>query len=189
VGRGPREEWRAQQLQANASIMSPSARPIATRIYAMRRGFALAIAEDGSAKLASYSQRHRRAGRGALRPTALPRRIEPGERRRCGARRVPACKRNRPRASLNVRPRCRAPRVARVSDQYGRDQPRRQRLLIRAYPNAICRGQAVRFIDLAANAGTGFGLFDYAPEITGSVPRRDGSAWRGGLPRKPRDVG
>jgi putative DNA primase/helicase len=31
---------------------------------------------------------------------------------------------------------------------------------------ASCDGQTVRFIDLAADAGTGFGLFDYAPELT-----------------------
>ena len=34
-------------------------------------------------------------------------------------------------------------------------------------PQRHMPGQAVRFIDLAADAGSGFGLFDHAPEIGG----------------------
>jgi putative DNA primase/helicase len=34
-------------------------------------------------------------------------------------------------------------------------------------PQRHMPGQAVRFIDLAADAGTGFGLFDHAPELAG----------------------
>jgi putative DNA primase/helicase len=34
-------------------------------------------------------------------------------------------------------------------------------------PQRHMPGQAVRFIDLAADAGTGFGLFDHAPELSG----------------------
>src|SRR5262249_25815422 len=41
-------------------------------------------------------------------------------------------------------------------------------------------GQAVRFIDLAADAGTGFGAFDYAPELAekpnGGTPGDRGAA-------------
>ena len=46
-------------------------------------------------------------------------------------------------------------------------------------PQRHMAGQAVRFIDLAADAGTGFGLFDHAPELaekpnggTAKGPRR-----------------
>ena len=53
-------------------------------------------------------------------------------------------------------------------------------------PQRHMPGQAVRFIDLAADAGTGFGLFDHAPELTDQTERRhvEGPGRRVGAPSR-----